>query len=105
SGINATFSNEGWIRTYAGMSGIPLVSFLRQNRQRMKFDALLGQRLGVFGRGLAIDRAVLGLAVMHLARFLGEFRPDMVGILGEMVTQLLELAAQFLLLRRDHRDR
>ena len=61
-------------------------------------------RPGVVGRGLAVDRAVLGLAVMHLARFLGEFRPDMVGVLGEMVAQFLELAAQLLLLRRDHRD-
>src|SRR5450759_4228960 len=74
----------------ARLNSVPLV---RQNRQRMEFDAFLGQRLGFLWRSLAIDRAVLGFAVMHLARFLGKFRPDMVGILGEVLAQFLELAA------------
>ena len=57
------------------------------------------------GRGLAVDRAMLDLAVVHLARFLGEFLPDVVGILGQVVAQFLELAAELALLRRHHRDR
>src|ERR1043165_5246785 len=60
-----------------------LVPLVRQDRQRMEFDAFLVQRLGFLGRGLAVDRAVLDLAVVHLARFLGKFRADMVCILGQ----------------------
>ncbi len=49
-----------------------LVLVVRQNRQRVKLDALLVQFLGFLGRGFAVDRAVLGLAVMDLARLFRE---------------------------------
>ena len=65
----------------------------------MEFDAFLGQRLGVVGRRLAVDRAVLDLAVMHLARLLGEFRADIVGVFRQVIAQLLELGAQLAFLR------
>ncbi len=56
-------------------------------------------------RGFAVDRAVLDLAVVHLARFFGKFLADIVGVLGEVVAQFLELGAELALLRRHHRDR
>ena len=56
-------------------------------------------------RRLAVDRAMLDLAVVHLARLLGKFLADIVGILGEVVAQLLQLRAELALLRRHHRDR
>jgi hypothetical protein len=71
----------------------------------MEFDAFFGQFLRLVGRGLAIDRAMLDLTVMHLARLVGKFRPDIVRILRQVVAQLLELGAEFLLLRRHHRHR
>src|SRR6266508_558066 len=70
----------------------------------MKLDALLVQLLGVLGRGLAVDRAVLDLAVVHLARFLGKLLPNIVGVLGQVVAQLLELLAELALRRRHHGD-
>src|SRR6185503_16504617 len=48
---------------------------------------------------------MVDLAIVHFACFLGEFRADIVGILGEMITKFLELGADFLFLRRNHRDR
>src|SRR5439155_23887662 len=71
----------------------------------MKRDAFFVQLLGVLGRGFAVDRAMLGLAVMHLARFLGKFLADIVGIRRQVIAQLLQLLAELVLLRRDHRDR
>jgi hypothetical protein len=56
----------------------------------MKLDPLLVQRLGFVGRGFAVDRAVLGLAVMDLARLFGEFRTDVVGVLGNVVAGAFE---------------
>jgi hypothetical protein len=46
---------------------------------------------------------MLGLAVMHLARFLRKLFADIVGIRRQMVAQFLQLGPEFLLLRRDHR--
>ena len=57
----------------------------------MKFDAFLVQLLGLVGRGFAVDRAVLDLAVMDLARLFGEFLADIIGVLGDVVAQFLEL--------------
>src|SRR5215469_13792680 len=81
------------------------IVLVRQNRQWVDLDAFLVQVLRLLGRGLAVDRAVLELAVVHLARLFGKFPADVLGVLGEMVAQLLELAAQRALLRRDHSDR
>ena len=85
--------------------GQPSVPLVRQHRQRMELDAFLVQFLGLLRRGLAVDRAVLDLAVVHLARFFGKFLADIVGILGEVVAQFLELRAELALLRRHHGDR
>src|SRR5262249_24619967 len=71
----------------------------------MKLDALVGKLLGLLGRGLAVDRAMLDLAVVHLARFLGKLLSDIVGVLHEVVAELLELLAKLALRRRHHRDR
>src|SRR5262245_1318423 len=71
----------------------------------MEFDAFLGELFRFLRRSDTIDRAVLGFSIVHFARFLGEFRADIVGILGEVVVQFLELGAKLLLLRRYHCDR
>src|SRR5579862_1134991 len=84
--------------------GRKLILIVRQDRQRMKLDPLLVQRLGLVGRGFAVDRAVLGLAVMDLARLFGEFWADVVGVLGDVVAQFLELLPQLALLRRHDGD-
>src|ERR1043165_2794622 len=88
-----------------GMTSGRSVPLLGQHRQGMKLDAFLVQLLGVLRRSLAVDRAMLDLAVMHLARDLGKFLPDIVGVRGQVIAQLLELLAKLALLRRDHRDR
>jgi drug/metabolite transporter (DMT)-like permease len=77
-----------------------LIALVRQHRQRVKLDPLLVQLPGLLGRGLAVDRAVLDLAVVHLARLLGKFRADIVGALGEVLAQLLQLLAELAFLRR-----
>src|SRR5688572_22540393 len=55
----------------ANVSHRPLKSipFVWQGGQRMKFDAFVMQILGFLRRGFAVDRAMRGLAVMHLAGF------------------------------------
>src|SRR5262245_312174 len=80
----------------------PSVPLVGQHRQRMEFDSFLVQLLGVLERSLAVDRAVIDLAIVHLAGFLGEFLADVIGILGEVLAQLLELLAQLVLLWRYH---
>ena len=82
-----------------------LIPLFRQHGQRMKLDAFLVQFLGVLRRRLAVDRAMLGLAVVHLARFFRKLLADIVGVRREVIAQLFQLGAEFLLLRRDHRDR
>src|SRR5579883_3510580 len=76
------------------------VSLVRQHRQRVELDAFLVQLLRLLGRGFAVDRAVLDLAVVHFARSLGKLAADVLGVLGEMVAQLPQLATQLALLRR-----
>ena len=71
----------------------------------MERDPLLVQRLGVITRGFAVDRTVLDLAVMHAARLFGTFAADIIGVLDQVVAQLLELRAQLALLLGNHGDR
>src|SRR5437879_10722363 len=71
----------------------------------MEFDPFLGKILGILRRGFAVDRAVVDLAVVHLARLFGKFLADVVGVLGQVLTQLPELLAKLALLRRYHGDR
>src|SRR5215469_6908727 len=82
-----------------------LIPLVRQDRKGVELDPLLVQLLGFLGRSLAVDRAVVDLAIMHLAGFLGKLLPDIVRVFGEMLAQILELLAQLLLLRRHHGDR
>src|SRR5260370_12580634 len=71
----------------------------------MELDAFLDERLGGVGRCLAVDRAVLDLAVVHAPRLFGEFLADVIGVLDDVVAQLLELLAQLDLFLGDDRDR
>src|SRR5262245_38040345 len=81
---------------------VPLV---RQHGQRVKLDPLLVQLLGLVRRGLAVDRAVLDLAVVHLARLFGKSPPNIIGVFDEMFAQFLQFPAELALLRRHHGDR
>src|SRR5438128_338511 len=81
---------------------MPLV---RQHRERGAFDAFVDKRARLVRRGLAVDRAMFDIAVMHLARFVGEALADIVGILYDVIAQFLELDAQFALLRHQQRRR
>src|SRR5439155_7114721 len=75
-------------RRAANLGALMSIPLVRQHRQGMEFDSLLVQLLGVLRRGLAVDRAVVDVAVVHLARFFGKFLADIVGILGEVLAQL-----------------
>src|ERR1700728_366426 len=77
---------------------------IRQNRQWMKFDAFFVQFLGLVGRSFAVDRAVLGLAIMDLARLFRKARTDIIRVLGDVVAQFLKLLPQLAFRRRHHRD-
>src|SRR5262249_25068227 len=81
------------------------IALVRQDGKRVELDAFLVQVLRLLRRGLAVDRAVLDLAVVHLARLVWKLAADVLGVLDEMVAHLPELRAQLALLRRDHRDR
>src|SRR5882757_1979934 len=87
---------------FTGSASVPVV---RQHRQRGDFDAFVDQGAGFVGRGLAIDRAVLDIAVMHLAGFVGEALADIVGVPGDVIAQFLQLGAQLALLRHQQRCR
>src|SRR6266851_3137222 len=80
------------------------IALVGQDRQRVELDAFLDELGGIGARCLAVDRAMLDLAVMHLSRFLGKFLADVIGVLDDVVAQLLELGAQLAFLRRQHRD-
>ena len=60
----------------------------------MEFDAFLGELFRFLRRSDTIDRAVLDFSIVHFARLFGEFGADIVGILGEMVAQFLELGSE-----------
>jgi hypothetical protein len=47
---------------------------------------------------------VLDLAVVHLARFFGKSRPNIIGVSDEMFAQFLQFTAELALLRRHHGD-
>ncbi len=77
-----------------GGAGGSLVPIFRQRRQRRDLDAFVDQRLGLFRRGLAVDRTVLLVAVMHRAGFVGEALADIVGVLDDVIAQFLQFAAE-----------
>src|SRR6185312_5821397 len=78
---------------------------IRQHRQRRNLDAFVDQRTRFLGRGLAVDRPVLDIAVMHLARFVGKALADIVGIFHDVIAQFLDLGAQLDFLRHQQRRR
>src|SRR3974390_1008951 len=80
----------------AWIASIPVV---RQHRQRRDFDAFVDQAAGLLRRGLTVDRTMFDVAIMHLAGFAGKALADIVGVLDDMIAQLLELGAQLALLR------
>ncbi|MGY3121893.1 drug/metabolite transporter (DMT)-like permease [Bradyrhizobium sp. S3.14.4] len=86
-------------------AGGGLVPIFRQRRQRRHLDAFVDQRLCLVGRSLAIDRTVLLVAVMHRAGFVRKTLADIVGVLDDVIAQLLELGAQLALLRHHQRGR
>src|SRR5271165_806116 len=67
------------------------VPIFRQHREGGDLDAFVDQRARLFRRGVAVDRSVLDLAIMHLARFVGEALADIVGVLDDVVAQFLQL--------------
>src|SRR5712691_554236 len=71
----------------------------------MELDPLLVQRLRVVGRSFSVDRAVLDLAVMHAPRLFGKFPAHVVGVLDQVIAQLLELRAQLAFLLGNDGDR
>src|SRR6266478_3955421 len=80
-----------------------LIPVFRQHRQRRYFDAFLDQGARFVRRSLAVDRAMLDIAVMHLAGLVGKTLADIVGVLHDMIAQFLELGAQLALLRHQQR--
>ena len=68
------------------------IEFVRQNRQGMKLDAFVVEFLGLLGRGLAVDRAVLGFAGdRSCAPSSGNCEPTWLAVVGDVVAQFLEL--------------
>ena len=81
------------------------VAIVGQDRQRVKFYPFFLQLLGLFRRSFAIDRAVLDLAVMNLAGFLGKPGTDIMRILGDVIAQFFQLVPNFAFRSRHHCDR
>lgn len=65
----------------------------RQPGNAADFDALLGQRLGVLGRGFTVNAASLALAVVDAAGFFREFAADIVAVAFHLGTQALQQRA------------
>src|SRR5215203_2825034 len=65
-------------------------------RQAAELDAFLGQRLGFIIAGLAVYAALVALAVMDLAGFLGELVTDMLAVLLDLGADLDQRLAQLL---------
>ena len=64
--------------------------------QAAELDAFVGQRLGLLLAGLAVDAALVALAVVDLARFLGELVADMLAVLLDLGAHLEQRLAQLL---------
>src|SRR4051812_32919956 len=64
-----------------------LVGAVEVRRQQGHINALFHQVLGFPLAGLAVDLALRHLAIMNLARFLGEAGPDVIGILLHIFAQ------------------
>src|SRR5207244_6027065 len=89
----------------SGLIGPRSVAVFRQHRQRRYLDAFVDQRARLVGRGLAIDRAMFLVAVVHRPRFVRKTFADIVGVLDDVVAQFLDLGAQLALLGHHQRGR
>ena len=56
------------------------------------FDAFVDQRAGFVGRGFAVDRTMLDIAVVHLARFVGKRSPTVSAVCSTWSRSSLSLA-------------
>src|SRR5258708_36505087 len=56
--------------------------------QAAELDAFIGQRFGLLVAGLAIDAALVALAVVDLARLLGKLVADMLAVLLDLLAHL-----------------
>ena len=65
------FTGDG-VERYARRAMISSVPIIRHQWQRRDLDAFLHQGARFVGRGLAVDRAMLDFAIMHLAGFVGK---------------------------------
>src|SRR5262245_43134381 len=68
----------------------------RNPGEAAELDAFLGQRLGFLVGGLAVDAALVALAVVDLARLLGELVADMLAVLLDVLAHLEQRLAQLL---------
>src|SRR5262249_11138187 len=82
--IRASKKRRGCIGHDQVLVGRWSVPFVRQHGQRVKLDSFLMQLLGLVRRGLAVNRAALDLAVVHLASLFGKSPPNIIGISDEM---------------------
>src|ERR1051325_6434128 len=74
-------------RSVAGGSAV--VAIFRPG-DAAELDALVLERLGVVIAGLAVDAALVGLALVHLARLVGKARTDIFGVLLDEAAHLGE---------------
>src|SRR5262249_36139449 len=68
-------------------------------RQWRYLDAFIDQRPRFLRRCLAVDRAMLDIAVVHLARLGGKALADIVRVTDDVIAQFLQFRAQLPLLR------
>src|SRR6266851_10435581 len=83
-------------RPFGPWSGRRSLVPARDPGQAAELDALIGQRVGLLVAGLAIDAALVALAVVDLARLLGELVADMLAVLLDLLAHLEQRLAQLL---------
>src|SRR6266851_4938096 len=83
-------------RPFGPWSGRRSLVPARDPGQAAELDALIGQRVGLLVAGLAIDAALVALAVVDLARLIGELVADMLAVLLDLLAHLEQGFAQLL---------
>ena len=81
------------------------VRVVEVRRERRDVYAFVDQFFGFLDRRLAVDVAVLGLAVVDLAGLFREVLPDIVGVLREVVAQIIDYAKDLSGLSYDELDK
>src|SRR5688572_28629244 len=82
--MRAEQTTQGSLRGLAGSSAV----LTGEPGDLADLDPLVAQLLGLLRAGVAIDAALVDLAVVHLAGFLREARPDMVEVLLNVLLDL-----------------